>query len=394
MKGKSLILIVAVAVFGMLGCNKGNQEVVNKFKTDFQKIRSDFQETVKTVKSRAEYQKAVSDRDSALDALLQKNKDETGDEIELMRVKALMLSNRVDEADKKVDALLNGKNEGIKPRAKMEKVGILLAKKDKNGAYNLFRQVEGAMKPGDQLYEDYLNFAFYGPTEAARNEYAKKFIAVKDLPDYLKQYVSYVYQDLAFQAKDAGNMDKAREIIKTALTKTTDDRSKKSLQSQLNMLNMIGKPATQLKAAKWLNGHAISFKKLRGKVMLIDFWATWCPPCRQVIPVLANAYDEFKGKGLVVIGYTRFYGFYRDDQKSVGKVDEAKELALTGEFMKRFGMNYPVAIARDDKGFSDYNIESIPTLFFINRKGVIVDVEMGSGDLNKLKTKIKNLVNA
>ncbi|PJB79173.1 MAG: hypothetical protein CO090_05565 [Acidobacteria bacterium CG_4_9_14_3_um_filter_49_7] len=394
MKRNSIILILTLTVIGMVGCGKGNQETINKFNTDFQKIRSDFQTSVANAKTREIYTKAVSDRDAALEALLEKNKAEKDDEIELLRVKALMLSNKVEEADKKVEALLSGKNEEIKIRAKAEKVGILLAKKDKEGAYKLFREVEPSMKAGDQLYEYYLNFAFYASTPEAKAEYANKFVAVKDLPIHLKQYVGYVYQELAFQAKDDGNMDKAREIIKTALSKTTEERSRKSLESQLKMLDMIGKPATELKAEKWLNSKKLTLKKLKGKVVLIDFWATWCPPCRQVIPVLAASYEELKDKGLVVLGYTKYYGFYRDDQKNAGKVEKSAELTLTREFLKRFKMTYPVAIANDDKGFTDYGIESIPTLFFIDRKGVIVDVEMGSGDPNKLKTKIENLVNA
>ena len=126
--------------------------------------------------------------------------------------------------------------------------------------------------------------------------------------------------------------------------------------------------------------------------MVIDFWATWCAPCRAVIPSLVEVYEKYKNEGLVVIGYTRLYGSYRDDKQRLGPVEPKDEIRLTGEFLKRFEMSYPVAIAHDKKGFEDFAIRGIPTLIFVDKKGKIVDFKIGSGNEQYVSDRIQELL--
>ena len=85
--------------------------------------------------------------------------------------------------------------------------------------------------------------------------------------------------------------------------------------------------------------------------MIIDFWAPWCPPCRKVIPTLAKDFNELKDKGLVVIGFTKLYGSYRDETQNKGKVEADEEKALIRGFVERNGLKYPIAIAANGEAF-------------------------------------------
>ncbi|MCU0277114.1 MAG: TlpA family protein disulfide reductase [Acidobacteria bacterium] len=160
----------------------------------------------------------------------------------------------------------------------------------------------------------------------------------------------------------------------------------------MKQLDFIGKPAPAIAAEKWLNSASLALDKLKGKVVVIDFWAPWCGPCRQVIPALVKDYDELKGKGLVVIGFTKLYGRYTDDVQNKGAVGADEERALTQGFIERWKMAYPVAIA--DKGdiFEAYGIAGIPTMIFIDKAGNVYDIKVGSGNEAAIGAKIRSLL--
>jgi thiol-disulfide isomerase/thioredoxin len=120
-------------------------------------------------------------------------------------------------------------------------------------------------------------------------------------------------------------------------------------------------PAAQkaLKAApdfalKSVEGKTVKLSDYKGKVVILDFWATWCPPCRKGIPDLVAIKKEYENKGVEIIGISI------DDQKSIEQVKQ---------FVKDQKMNYPV-VYTDSKVTSDYGgVENIPTSFIIDKKG-------------------------
>jgi peroxiredoxin len=106
---------------------------------------------------------------------------------------------------------------------------------------------------------------------------------------------------------------------------------------------------------KDLQGNALSLSSYKGKVLVLNFWATWCPPCRAEIPALVEAYTELKDKGLEILGVS---------------VDDMSEATLH-EWARTAGMNYPIAMATA-KLVADYRPgDYIPATIIIDREGRI-----------------------
>lgn len=113
-----------------------------------------------------------------------------------------------------------------------------------------------------------------------------------------------------------------------------------------------------------LGGGQITLSKLKGKVVLVDFWATWCPPCRTAIPHLVQIYNTYKDSGLVVLGVS---------------LDENKgELPL---FVKDNNITYPILYGNSEVAKA-YEVRGIPTLVIFDKKGKIVFREVGFSEEN------------
>lgn len=109
------------------------------------------------------------------------------------------------------------------------------------------------------------------------------------------------------------------------------------------------------------DGKAVKLSDFNGKVRIVNFWATWCPPCRAEIPHFVSMYKELKGKGVEIIGISL-------DQKGD---------SVVAPFVKDNQMNYPVVIG-NEKVVSAYGgIRGIPTTFIVDRKGKIVKKFVG-----------------
>lgn len=110
-----------------------------------------------------------------------------------------------------------------------------------------------------------------------------------------------------------------------------------------------------------LDGSTIKLSELQGKVVILDFWATWCPPCRKMIPELINLYQKYKDQGLEVVGISL-------DEGGTGPVQD---------FVNNVKITYPVVMGTRDISKEYGYINAIPTSFVIDRKGYIRNKHVG-----------------
>jgi peroxiredoxin len=133
-------------------------------------------------------------------------------------------------------------------------------------------------------------------------------------------------------------------------------------------------PSWELQGADGKTIHSSDFK---GKVVILDFWATWCPPCKAEIPSFIALQNEYGKKGLAVVGIS----------VDEGGVDVVKE------FAQKLGMNYPVVLADDKTPQAFGGIEAIPTTFIIDREGRIVTKHLGFTEKDEFEKELKPLLN-
>lgn len=120
------------------------------------------------------------------------------------------------------------------------------------------------------------------------------------------------------------------------------------------------KPAPDFSLEQF-NGGQVKLSDYAGKVIILDFWATWCPPCRKGIPDFIELQKQYGDKGLTVLGIN---------------LDQNPNKVLPG-FIKKYGINYPILLSdgKVDKSYGD--ITGIPTTFVIDRKGRIYKEYVG-----------------
>ena len=190
----------------------------------------------------------------------------------------------------------------------------------------------------------------------------------KKFPDEGKEPILYLY---VAEAVEDVNLEQAKPIYKRIKELGTDEWKERA-EGCLRRLDMIGKPV-QIKY-KALDGRNIDLAKLKGKVVLVDFWATWCGPCMQELPNVVKVYKKYHKKGFDIIGINL-------------DLDKGQ---LKG-VMKESGMTwaqYFDGTGWDNKFAKQFGIPSIPSMWLIDKKGILVDLNAR----NKLEENIEKLL--
>jgi len=140
------------------------------------------------------------------------------------------------------------------------------------------------------------------------------------------------------------------------------------IQKNINLLSLEGKPATALDVRNWLGPKPVPLEQLRGKPVVLFFWAHWCSDCKQVAPDLARLASEYASRGLLVIGPTQHYGYVAGGQDASPRQETAYIDSVRKEFYASLGgMPAPVS----EENFRNYGASTTPTLVFVDRKGIV-----------------------
>ena len=125
-------------------------------------------------------------------------------------------------------------------------------------------------------------------------------------------------------------------------------------------------------------GESYTLSELRGKAILVNLWATWCPPCRAEMPAIEKMYQEYKDQGFIVLAIDMTY---QDDPFNVVP------------FTQEYGLTFPILLEETGNVASAYQLRSLPSSYFINRAGVIAEVVIG-GPMSEalLRTRIEQIL--
>jgi cytochrome c biogenesis protein CcmG/thiol:disulfide interchange protein DsbE len=138
-----------------------------------------------------------------------------------------------------------------------------------------------------------------------------------------------------------------------------------------------------------LSGHKVALSGYRGKAVLINFWATWCAPCKIETPWIVELRDKYAGQGFEVIGIDT----EGDDLRADDKVGWAKAKTEAGKFVAEEKIPYPVLLDGDSIATPYGGLDELPTSFFVDRKGNVVAAQVGLTSESDLEAKIRKTLN-
>ena len=165
----------------------------------------------------------------------------------------------------------------------------------------------------------------------------------------------------------SGNLLRLANIRLTGLDRTIDPRA---------VFNEAPGPTAALPeivVSQWIDQAPVKLSDLRGQVVLLDFWAPWCGPCRYTFPKLQRWHESYKDKGLVIVGLTNYSGDIEGRRATPGE-----ELAYLRTFKKTNRLPYGFAVADSSINNINYGVFSIPMSFLIDRNGNVRFIAMGA----------------
>ncbi len=137
----------------------------------------------------------------------------------------------------------------------------------------------------------------------------------------------------------------------------------------------VGAAAPVLDGLQLSDGEELRAADLQGKIVVVNFWAPWCPSCREELPALQTIWEEYANRGVVVVGIT-----YESDLPSVNQTIET------------YGLTFPAVMDEDGENSMNFSVTGVPETYIIDRDGLIAYAKIGASDLSSLESALQEIL--
>lgn len=186
---------------------------------------------------------------------------------------------------------------------------------------------------------------------------------------------------LAGEVAFAEKISQIMQATGTASQKRAATTGYLQVRDRATQMRLIGHQAPEISVKAWIQGGPLTLADLRGGVVLLEFWATWCTPCREMFPKLQALYEKEKQNGLEVIALTRHYMAYRGTEES-----KMEELQLMRGMVVDNKVSFPVGVTGDEQLQAIYGANGLPTVVLIDCQGSVRYAGPGGEDATFGKT--------
>jgi thiol-disulfide isomerase/thioredoxin len=180
---------------------------------------------------------------------------------------------------------------------------------------------------------------------------------------------------LAVEAAFAERVSQIMAATGTPAQKRAATSGYLQIRDRATQLSLIGQLAPEISISTWLNGAPVTLAELRDRVVLLEFWATWCKPCQEMFPKLKSVHEQAGPRGLEIIAVTRHYMAYGGTAETV-----QEELQLMRATLAEHDLSFAVGVAPDEKMQATYGANGLPTCILIDRGGVVRYAGPGAED--------------